>query len=149
MDSNADCADFADCNSSLLEVCSQLKHDKKFLEEENASLHNYLLMADDFIKEYSAKEYSMSQKLSSLSEAVVERDKLLEFVEKENLSRAAMQRLIDEQKYHNQQLEAKLAVTGDIEAVLNDKILKLEKELMKRDGQVKELFEIVRDYEVC
>ncbi|CAH8641246.1 unnamed protein product [Heterobilharzia americana] len=66
-------------HSSVLEKCYQLKHDNESLKEENVKLQYQLESAEETIKKSSTQLIILGQKLSSLSDAAEERDKLLEF----------------------------------------------------------------------
>ncbi|CAH8588183.1 unnamed protein product [Schistosoma turkestanicum] len=132
---------------SILEKYYQLKHDKKLLEEENASLILQLQSAEDHIKECSAKENHLSQKLHSFSEVKGERDELLEYLEKEEISKYALESLLEAQKRRSLQLEAEAVMFEAKETMLNNKIIKLEKQLTKRDEQIADLINIIHDCE--
>ncbi|CAH8588185.1 unnamed protein product [Schistosoma turkestanicum] len=131
----------------ILEKYYQLKHEKELLFEEIAELLRHLQLAEDAIEEHSAREDHLSQKLHSFSEVKGERDELLEYLEKEEISKYALESLLEAQKRRSLQLEAEAVMFEAKETMLNNKIIKLEKQLTKRDEQISELINIIHDCE--
>ncbi|CAH8656422.1 unnamed protein product [Schistosoma guineensis] len=145
MYTNANYDELPHCSS--LERCDRLKHEKELLIEEIAKLYCHLQSAEDAIAEHSTKEDLLSQKLNSLSEIAAERDELLDRLDKEMTYKYTLERSLEEQKCLNVELESKAVVFEDKEAILSNKLFKLEKQLAERDEHIKELFHIIHDYE--
>ncbi|KAG5443103.1 hypothetical protein CSKR_112588 [Clonorchis sinensis] len=132
---------------NIIEKLYQLQHEKDSLKEENVKLQGQLESAEETIKDCYSRLITLTNEANSFSEAVMERNNLLEQLDDSHSKYVALKELHEKQIHHSHLCETELQRARENNLGLLEKITALEKTLLDKSSQLSELVDVIHDYE--
>ncbi|KER26573.1 hypothetical protein T265_06216 [Opisthorchis viverrini] len=132
---------------NIIEKLYQLQHEKDSLKEENMKLQGQLDSAEETIKDCYSRLITLTNEVNSFSEAVMERNNLLEQLDESHSQYVALKELHEKQIHHSHLCETELQRARENNLGLLEKITALEKTLLDKSSQLSELVDVIHDYE--